>query len=147
MSSLNNIIKTFFRISFQAKILVIRVFILTAISRFAMKYIDFCKLKKYMGQQSIETSYEDDKNYEIYLKRLSFVIQKVAKYTPWESKCLVQALTAQHILHKKKLKTTLYLGVNKENNELIAHAWIRCGSFYVTGGDGENYGVVAKFSK
>lgn len=147
MSSLNRIVRTFFRISFEAKILVIRVFVLTAISRFAMKYIDFGKLKKYMGQQSIETSYEVDKSYEIYLKRLSFVIQKVAKYTPWESKCLVQALTAQHILSKKKLKTTLYLGVNKENNELIAHAWIRCGSFYVTGGDGQNYGVVAKFSK
>ena len=28
---------------------------------------------------------------------------------------------------------------------MIAHAWLRCGQIYVTGGDGQGYAVVAKF--
>ena len=37
-------------------------------------------------------------------------------------------------------------GVNKLNNEMKAHAWIRCGKMYITGGNGAGYATVAKFS-
>ena len=28
---------------------------------------------------------------------------------------------------------------------MIAHAWLRCGQMYVTGGNGSSYAMVAKF--
>lgn len=33
----------------------------------------------------------------------------------------------------------------KHNKKMIVHAWLRCGSFCVTGGTGEGYAMVAKF--
>ena len=55
--------------------------------------------------------------------------------------------TARKILKKRGVHTTLYLGVGKKEGEkMIAHAWLRCGSFYVTGGTGEEFAMVAKFS-
>ena len=52
------------------------------------------------------------------------------------------------MLKKQGVSTTLYLGVKKDNNnQMLAHAWIRCGDYFVTGG-GNRYGyaVVAKFA-
>ena len=40
------------------------------------------------------------------------------------------------------------LGVKKDNNnQMLAHAWIRCGDYFVTGGGNRHgYAVVAKFA-
>jgi hypothetical protein len=54
-------------------------------------------------------------------------------------------MTARKLLMKKHISSTLYLGVGKDNDQMIAHAWLRCGNMYVTGGDGKNYSMVAKF--
>ena len=78
---------------------------------------------------------------------ISWVVTLISSKTPWESKCLVQALTAQRMLKSKGISTTIYLGVRKEGNEMKAHAWLRCGEYYVTGGAiREQYTVVAKFA-
>ena len=39
----------------------------------------------------------------------------------------------------------MYLGCGTEDDKMVAHAWLRCGEMYVTGGDGEGYAVVSKF--
>lgn len=159
-----NSLRNFNKFNFRDKILILRVFILTSIMRSAMLIIPFKNLRKNMGELNKESSFNvSDDDYKI-ARRISWSIRKVAKYTPWESKCLVQALTAQYLLSCLHVETTLYLGVSRENNikignqdiknteeskksNLIAHSWIRCGSFYVTGGDGNDFIVVAKFTK
>ena len=51
------------------------------------------------------------------------------------------------MLKSKNISTTIYLGVRKEGNEMKAHAWLRCGEYYVTGGAiRDQYTVVAKFA-
>ncbi|MCA5963741.1 lasso peptide biosynthesis B2 protein [Blautia sp. RD014234] len=68
-------------------------------------------------------------------KKVSYAVDQVCQKTKWESKCLVRALTAQKLLRRKKIATTLYLGCGlDENGKMIAHAWLRCGKMYVTGG-------------
>ena len=37
------------------------------------------------------------------------------------------------------------MGVGLEDGKMIAHAWLRCGLLYVTGGTGQGYSTVAKF--
>ncbi|MEG0711156.1 MAG: lasso peptide biosynthesis B2 protein, partial [Niameybacter sp.] len=68
--------------------------------------------------------------------------------TPWESKCLVQAMVAQYLLKRRRIATTLYLGVAKgSEGELKAHAWLRCGQMIVTGdGARRDYKEVARFA-
>jgi len=159
-----NSLKNFNSLKFSDKILIIRVFVLTAVMRSVMLIIPFKNLRKYMGELNKESSFNlSDDEYKI-VQRISWSINKVSKYTPWESKCLVQSLTAQYLLSCSNIRNTLYLGVLKEKNikienhnikntkeikesNLVAHSWIRCGNYYVTGGDGNNFKVVAKFAK
>ena len=81
-------------------------------------------------------------------ERIGSIVSKASKYTFWKSLCLVQALTAQKLLGDKNIPTTIYLGVLKDKkNNIIAHAWTRCGKYFVTGGENnEMFTVVAKFS-
>ena len=49
------------------------------------------------------------------------------------------------LLKEAGIHSTLYLGVGKDEGKMIAHAWLRCGQMYVTGGNGSSYAMVAKF--
>ena len=83
------------------------------------------------------------------LRMISQAIHIVSKYTFWESQCLVKAIAAMRMLEKRGIESTLYLGTAKdESGELIAHAWLRSGPYYVTGAEGmEKFTVVSKFAK
>lgn len=154
-----------FSLSFADKLRYSKVFLLTGVFRLAMLIIPFRKLRRYMGELNKESTREiNDIDYN-KAKKISIMVKTVANNTPWESKCLVMALTAQYLLRHENIDSTLYLGVANESNliksfneknkadvkvgkdKLVAHAWIRCGESYVTGGNGEGYGVVAKFMK
>ncbi len=104
------------------------------------------KLKQQFGILNAESKIDDSVDNYIYAMKVGNVVSRVSKRTPWETKCLVQALTAQKILKRRGIKTTLYLGVKKETNDsLCAHAWLRCGKCQITGGDGSGYVMLAKF--
>ena len=140
-------IKTFlFKVSMEDKLLFLEAFFLTGIMRFKILKKPFNKLKKEMGTYNKESK-EDAELVEYKVcKKIRWIVTTISKYTPWESLCLVQALTVQKMLKKRNISTTIYLGVNKSNNEMNAHAWIRCGRMYITGGNGSGYATVAKFS-
>ena len=72
-------------------------------------------------------------------------VNRITEHTLWESKCLVRAMTARKLLKEAGIHSTLYLGVGKDEGKMIAHAWLRCGQMYVTGGNGSSYAMVAKF--
>lgn len=68
------------------------------------------------------------------VKTIARLIKKVSQHLPWTSLCLDKALTAQHLLKRRGIASTLYLGVIKnEKNDLTAHAWLRAGPIWVTG--------------
>ncbi|MES2606531.1 MAG: lasso peptide biosynthesis B2 protein [Pseudomonadota bacterium] len=72
--------------------------------------------------------------------RISWAIQMAAAHVPWRSDCLVQALAAQRWLTRKQVSSELSLGVRKNSNNVVeAHAWLRCDSVVVTGGNSEEY--------
>ena len=140
-------VRTFFRIDNTLKFEFIQVIIYEGIYRAYILFVPFNKLRKKMGRYKGESKATEDK--ETYKKAMhvSWIVTTVAAKTPWESKCLVQALAAQKMLKNKGISTTIYLGVRKEKDEMKAHAWLRCGEYYVTGGAiREQYSVVAKFS-
>ena len=141
-------IKTFFKIKNQDKLAFIQEFIYMGYFRAFILFIPFNKLRKRMGKVKVESPQNVDD--ECYKKavRIASIVGIVSYHTPWESKCLVQALTAQKMLKEQGVSTTLYLGVKKdENNQMIAHAWTRCGNYFVTGGSNRHgYAVVAKFA-
>jgi hypothetical protein len=56
-------------------------------------------------------------------------------------------LTAKALLGQCSLPSTIYFGLAKENeNQLMAHAWVRCGERIISGKAGmERFTVVACF--
>lgn len=148
LSRLSHKIKVFFNIPWFSKILLLEALIYSAVARSVILLVPFKKYKKYIGIPNQETPLEIDSEKYYIINAVSWAVQRICSRTPWQSKCLVQALTAQKMLRKRKLSSTLYLGVNKKNEKnLNAHAWLRCGHFIVTGGRIRNeYIEVAKFS-
>lgn len=135
------------RTKWSDKKLLFEALFLTALARAVILLIPFKKYQKYLGVYSQKTSYEVPIDKYRIIKRISWAVNIVSKYTPWESKCLVQAVTAQRMLKTRKIGSTLYLGVNKDKNNLNAHAWLRCGQVIVTGGYNKGaFKVVAKFA-
>lgn len=148
LSTLNRKIKVFLKMPLIDKKMFLEAYILSGIYRFTILVIPFKKLRKYIGVYKKESSREiPTDNYKVARKVLN-AVNIATKRTPWESKCLVRALTAQKMLKKRKIYTTLYLGVGKDKeNKMLAHAWLRCGEVILTGGAEMNrFQEVAKFS-
>ena len=121
------------------------VWLYTGWYRFLIRFIPMRYLRKHFGIEGEESSEVATLEQLRYAKMISGYVNQSTKYTPWESKCLVRALTAQRLLKRRKIDSTLYLGVGKDNDKMIAHAWLRCGGISVTGGDGSGYAIVARY--
>lgn len=146
-TSLIKKIVIFFRLKFRDKLLIVETFILEGIARAVILIVPFNKIKKYIGKHKEETSFEIDNAACQIAIRVAWAVNHVSRNTPWESKCLVQALTAQNMLKRRKVSSTIYLGVKKNGGKMEAHAWLRCGQLYVTGGINKGeFTEVARFA-
>ena len=136
----------FIRLNGEKK-MTIAAYIYAAYYRFMIKFVPMSKIEKKMGTRGDESSRDVSvENYRI-AKLVAFHVGRITRHTPWQSKCFVQALTAQKLLLNKGIESTLYMGVKHEDGLMKAHAWLRCGDLYVTGGTGEEFAQVAKFVK
>ena len=117
----------------------------SAYYRLCIKMIKPAKLHKRWGVQGEGSPAEDTLENYRYAYRVAYAVDRICTRTAWESKCLVRALSAQRLLKKKGIHSTLYLGCALEEGKMLAHAWLRVGTMYVTGGNGEGYSIVDKY--
>lgn len=132
----------------RTKLDFIKAYLYAGFFRAFILFVPFDKLKKRMGKVKTESAKDVDESTYKEAYRIAWLVNKACSNTPWESKCLVRALTAQKLLKAKNISTTIYLGVRKDqNNKMIAHAWTRCGKAFITGGENKDgFAVVAKFA-
>lgn len=142
-----NKVKIFLKMDKEMKILISKAFYLTGYYRFSILFVPFNKLAKRIGTISLESTIEPEEVFIPYIRKVRKAVMMTGKNTPWESLCLVQALTVQKLLKKKRIDNTVYLGLFKDaNSKVLAHAWIKCGNKVVVGEKGmEKFSVVAKF--
>lgn len=73
-----------------------------------------------------------------------------AKYTPWNSSCLTQAMVAKFWCQYYNIPYFLFVGFAKVSDKPMgrdAHAWITAGPIAITGGHGlEDYHVIYSYS-
>lgn len=80
--------------------------------------------------------------------KIGRITETACKHTPWESKCLVQAIVANQLLKFYKIPCVLYMGVvkPKAGEDLKAHAWLCVGRWVITGRDGhQSFTIVSTF--
>jgi hypothetical protein len=131
----------------EAQLMLVEAYLLLGWARL-LKLVPFSKLANKLGDKKNESPFEYIDDHRKILKQISQIIHLASRYTFWESECLVKAIAARKMLDRRGITSTLYLGVGRvENAELVAHAWLRSGPFYVTGSEGmERFTVVARFS-
>ncbi|UVI31619.1 lasso peptide biosynthesis B2 protein [Paenibacillus spongiae] len=130
------------------KRLVLEAFIYLGWARI-LKALPFSKVAPSLGTKMAESSYDRDAGNQAVLLDVSRAIHMVSRRTWWESKCLVTAIAAMKMLERRKIDSTLYMGVTKDaSGKMIAHAWLRSSNIYLTGADEKDkFTVVAVFGK
>ena len=142
-----NKIRAFAALSWQMKVLLLEAYVFLGWARLK-KEQPFHQVAGKLGEPMTESSLAYHPETKQLLASISAAIEMASRYTWWESKCLVQALAVINMLKRRKIPCTLYLGTARDcTGELVAHAWVRSGPFYMTGQVGmECYTVVGQFA-
>jgi hypothetical protein len=138
----------FFRLQWPEKCLLTQALYLTGVVRLAVLLLPFRWLAPHLGQYMMESPAEEDAVTLEAARNVGVAVETVSRRTPWESKCLVQAIVGKFLLRQRGIGSTLYLGVDRDDDKgLAAHAWLRCGDVILTGSQGrEHFTVVGKFA-
>lgn len=138
----------FFKRSGPDRHLFVEAFCCLAIARLVLIAVAFRYIAPFLGQLRAESPRHDALAATL-ATRISWAVQTAGRFTPWKSPCLVQAIAGKMMLKRRKIPSTLYLGVAKHANEgLSAHAWLRCGDRILTGGAlKEQFTVVSTFGE
>lgn len=112
-----------------------------------LKLLPFSKVAPSLGTHRKETSYASTTEQALLQRKVAKAVHAMSRVTWWESQCMVKAVAAMKMLRRRGIASTLYLGSGRdEGGKMIAHAWLRSGSYYVTGNEKlERFAVVAVF--
>lgn len=111
--------------------------------------LSFSRLAGWLGARLAETPLHATATQEALACDIGWAVSAIARRLPWKPKCLAQALATTFLSRCCRLPTTLYLGVARKPEEnLRAHAWVRCGANVVVGRNGHReFTVVGSFAR
>lgn len=143
-----NKFKTFIKLPFKKKIVVLEALFWLPVMKIIIQFVPMrVYTPVFLGRVSVESSktvIED--NIELF-ENMRWALNVISNKMPWKKKCFALAMAAKMMLRYRNITTTLYLGISKKDmNSFGAHAWLRAGNFYVTGGDGSGYTVISYFT-
>lgn len=132
------------------RVLYMRAFVYMLIIRFWMLFIRFSWYEKYFGKRFVESTTPFPMEKLDVVQSIRKAVAAISNNTPWESKCMVQAITGKWLLHQQGIPSTLYFGIGKNDSQktkLAAHAWLRVGDKIIIGKDGhKTFKVVNYYS-
>ena len=139
--------KKFTKLSTEEKKLFIEAYVTLGMMRSAILTVSFKRLTRSLEHVAKKKELEKLNEQEMETaKRVGQAIMRASAYTPWESACLVQSLTAQKMLQKRGIPGVFYLGAMKDEEKMKAHAWSQCGDAIITGASGhEEFTVLSMF--
>ena len=142
--------KKFTKLSSEEKKLFLEAYVTLGKMRAAILIVSFKRLTRSLEhvakKKELEKLGEEDMK---IAQMVGQAIMRASSYTPWESACLAQSLTAQKMLQKRGIPGVFYLGAAKDEenkSKMKAHAWSQCGDTIITGGGGhEEFTVLSVF--
>jgi hypothetical protein len=147
-SPLQQRLLNFLRRPWRDQWLFVQTYILLGLARLTINTLPFPRLVKHLGTHMAESPAEVSLPHLREAQRIAWAVRTASRYTPWKSNCFPQAIAAKYLLRQRGIASTLYLGAAfKARTELEAHAWLRCGPFYITGSAQRfHFGTVGIFS-
>ena len=99
--------------------------------RLQIQFMPFQSIAAGLGAPQFETPLHD--GFTEFILPLKNALRRAGKYTLHRSNCYDQALAAMVLCRRRKIPATIYFGIAKSEDGLRAHAWIRCGTNFITG--------------
>jgi len=130
---------------FNQKLLLIEACCWLALARLLILFAHYPVQTRMLGLQELDRTVPE---FECppKAKQIGRVVRLAAKNLPWQCKCLAQAMAAQSMLNRHSISGIVYIGVNKIAGDYKAHAWLKVGDSYLTGGDGfKAYQVIDRY--
>lgn len=141
----------FLKMPYRHKLLFVSNFFLTGLVRGAVLCQPLRRFVPFFGQfyRTTELSTVISRKQRAQAIQIGKSVRLAAKYTPWNSNCLTQAIVAKCWCRLFKIPHVLYIGFAKSAdvpNGFEGHAWLTAGPVAVTGGVGQlNYKVVSTY--
>ena len=136
----------FIRLSAAERSDLIEAVALCALAGVLIRVLAFRRLAARLGRHMAVSPATIDAATSAEVARIRWAVGAAARHLPWRPVCLPQALTAQWMLRRRGIPSTLYLGADPAR-DYDAHAWVRAGATIVTGGPREErFAVVASFA-
>jgi hypothetical protein len=131
------------------RLLLAEVFVRLFVARVSVVLLPFPILTRRLGHHTAESPRDDDPEHHELLMRIRWALGAVSRRAPWRCMCLERSIAGKMFLRSRRVSNTLYLGVARDEQPgaIRAHAWLRSGTFSVTGGDGSaHYAIVSTFA-
>lgn len=130
---------SFWRMPFKHKLMFFVNYFLCGIARASINILPLPYLSPYFGTFCKTTTISQlvTKEQARRASQIGKSVRLAAKFTPWDSSCLTQAMVAKFWCRLFKIPYALYIGFAKcaeSNSGFKAHAWITAGPIAITGG-------------
>lgn len=151
MRSLLRKCSSFLHIPAREKLWFCWLWLLSGMIRAAVLLLPFRKLAPMLGEHcsNLQLATLASEEQKQLAWRIGRMVDLAASYTPWESKCLVQACAASLLLRHYDIPYVIHLGVSRGGevgDVLKAHAWLAVGPWIIAGRDGHRaFTIVSTF--
>jgi hypothetical protein len=144
-----NRLTKFLRCSSADRRLLIEALGLLCWARLLIRVLSFRRIAPRLGQPMKESPREIDETERQLASRIAWAVQAVTRNAPLGFVCLPQAIAAKWMLRRRRVPSTLYLGLQRKDEfDLTAHAWLRVGDRILTGrAESLNHTVIATFAE
>lgn len=127
-------IKTFFAYPGAVKWLFAEAVFTSAWVKLSLKFFPFKRVMGWLGKHSTETASEANADTLLLRNHVKGALILCNKYTFWRTECYTLSLTGKLLLKRRNIKSTLYIGFQKEETGKIkGHAWLRANDTYISG--------------
>ncbi len=119
-------------------------------AQLAIRFVPFARIARGLGELGqTPDALTTDPEEERVAQQVGWAVTTLARYAPWDAKCLAQAMAGKWMLQRRRLPSVFYLGVDHgDESWLDAHAWLCCGAAFVTGeGNHERFKILAAFTE
>ena len=106
--------------------------------RLALNLLPMQKLTAWMGAAPPTQSSLSPRKQAQTLHRTEWAIAAVVRHAPVTFVCFPQCLAAYFMLRRRRIASTLFYGVAREEAQLKAHTWVKVGDRTIFGGDLES---------
>jgi hypothetical protein len=116
-------IKQFYRLPFSQKQLFVKICLIVPTIEILLKFVGFNRTVKLLQFTTKKTVPEPCHPQNIINRHRNY-LYLYTKQFPFFGKCLAQSLTLWTLLKNKGIQTDLKFGMKKNEDKLLAHAWV-----------------------